>query len=99
MEHYVRFAAELIPVKLESTFKEIKTFADIGGGSGYVSFKICQKHPHLKAITTDLPHLEEVFNEYKARPDFKDSSDRVSWLTLDFQKDEYPTDVDAIILG
>jgi len=41
MEHYVRFGAELLPVKLESTFKDIKTFADIGGGSGYLSFKIC----------------------------------------------------------
>lgn len=41
MEHCVRLAGELLPVKLESTFKEVKTLADIGGGSGYMSMKIC----------------------------------------------------------
>ena len=41
MEHYARFSGELLPIKLESTFKDIKTLADIGGGSGYMSFKIC----------------------------------------------------------
>lgn len=41
MEHYARFSGELLPIKIESTFKDIKTLADIGGGSGYMSFKIC----------------------------------------------------------
>lgn len=36
MEHYARFSGELLPIKLESTFKDIKTLADIGGGSGYM---------------------------------------------------------------
>lgn len=99
MEHYARFSGELLPIKLESTFKDIKTLADIGGGSGYMSFKICQKFPHIKAINCDLPHLEEVFNEYIAREDFKDVSDKVSFRSLDFQKEEYPTDVDALMFG
>ncbi len=84
MEHYVRFSGELIPRKLESTFNEIKSFVDIGGGSGYMSMKICKKFPHLKGISADLPHLEEVYNEYIAKPEFKDLSDRVSFLSLDF---------------
>jgi len=99
MEHYSRFSGELLPIKLESTFKDIKTLADIGGGSGYMSLKICQKFPHLKAINCDLPHLEEVFNEYIAREEFKDLSDRVTFRSLDFQKEEYPTDVDALMFG
>ena len=99
MEHYARFSGELLPIKLESTFKDIKTLADIGGGSGYMSFKICQKFPHIKAINCDLPHLEEVFNEYIAREDFTDVSDKVSFRSLDFQKEDYPTDVDALMFG
>jgi hypothetical protein len=30
MEHYARFSGELLPIKLEKTFKDIKTLADIG---------------------------------------------------------------------
>jgi hypothetical protein len=99
MEHYARFSGELLPIKLESTFKDINTLADIGGGSGYMSFKICQKFPHLKAINCDLPHLEEVYNDYIKRPEFKEVSERVTFRSLDFQKEDYPTDVDALMFG
>lgn len=99
MEHYIRFAGELLPFKLESTFKDINSFADIGGGSGYLAMKICKKYPHLKGISADLPHVQEVFNEYIARPDFKDLSDRVSFRSLDFFNEDFPNDVDAIIFG
>jgi len=99
MEHYVRFSGELVPLKLENTFKEIKSFADIGGGSGYITMKICKKFSHLKGISADLPHLEEVYNEYKAKPEFKDLGERVSFLSLDFFNQEFPTDVDALIFG
>lgn len=89
---------ELLPTKLESTFKEINSLVDIGGGSGYLSI-ICKKHPHLKGISTDLPHVQEVFNEYLARPNFKELSDRVSFRSLDFFNEDFPTDMDAVIFG
>jgi len=84
MELYVRFSGELVPLKLESTFHEIKSFVDIGGGSGYMAMQISKKFPHLKGINADLPQLEEVYNEYIAKPEFKDLGDRVSFLSLDF---------------
>jgi cyclopropane fatty-acyl-phospholipid synthase-like methyltransferase len=98
-EHYIRFAGELVPFKLESIFKEITSFADIGGGNGYLSIKICKKFSHLRGVTVDLPHLHEVYNEYILRPEFKGLSDRVAFLSLDFLKEELPHAVDAFIFG
>ena len=51
MEHYVRFAVEIFPVKLESTLKELCTVTVIGGDSSYFAMKLCQKFPHLMEIS------------------------------------------------
>jgi hypothetical protein len=37
MESSIKFTGYLLPKKLESFWKSINSFVDIGGGSGYVS--------------------------------------------------------------
>jgi hypothetical protein len=47
----VDISANLLRV---SEFKEITTFADIGGFNGFTSQRICRAFAHLKAIVCDL---------------------------------------------
>jgi hypothetical protein len=40
-------------------FSEIKVLADVGGGNGSLITATLKKHPHLKGILYDLPHVIE----------------------------------------
>ena len=59
MASCIRLVGEALP-KLDYWTK-IKTFADIGGCSGYITLKICQAHPHLTGFNADLPQLVPVY--------------------------------------
>lgn len=63
-----------------------------------MTFQLCKAHPHLKGVNTDLAPLTEVFEDYLSREDQK-LKERVSFKVLDFFKDDFPTDVDAIMFG
>ena len=79
-------------------WSSINSFADIGGGSGFMSIEVCRRHPHLRAISGDLQALQPVFESYMAREDPALAS-RVSFRTIDFKADAFPTEVDAILFG
>lgn len=63
-----------------------------------MTMKICEHHEHLKGINTDLPQLEEVFQDYLAKEN-ESVKQRASFRILDFFKDDFPKDVDAIMFG
>ena len=46
--------------KIFETYKEfenLNVFVDVGGGQGGILSFIPSKHPHIKAINFDLPHV------------------------------------------
>lgn len=99
MESCCRFVGEILPLKLSEFWKSINSFIDLGGGSGYITLQICKHHKHLKGINSDLKHLEPVFKEYLEKESDSSLKERVKFLTLDFFKDPFPTDVDAFMFG
>ena len=63
-----------------------------------MTMKICEYHPHLKGINTDLSQLEEVFQDYLSKEN-SSVQERVSFKAVDFFKDDFPKEVDAIMFG
>lgn len=63
-----------------------------------MSMQICKEYPHLKGISADLPQLEPVFEDYISKED-PELRERVSFKKVDFFKDNFPADVDAILFG
>ena len=61
MEATCKFVSRLLPLVAEDVWKSISSFADIGGGSGYMTIEVCRKFAHLRGVNTDLKHLDEVF--------------------------------------
>jgi len=53
---------------------------------------------HLTAVNCDLRQCEPVFKKYALRYE-QSVQDRVSFRTVDFFKDELPSDVDALMFG
>jgi hypothetical protein len=94
----IRLVAPPLASNIAPFWKSIKSFADIGGGSGYMTMKICEHHDHLKGINTDLPQLEEVFQDYLSKEN-ESVKQRASFRKLDFFNDDFPKDVDAIMFG
>ena len=98
MEGTVKILSKILPIKISHFWKSIKSFADIGGGSGFMTIEICRAHPHLHGVNTDLGDLSAVFDSYMAKEDPAMAS-RVSFRALDFIKESMPSDVDAIMFG
>ena len=98
MEHSCKFVGLLLPFKIDAFWKSIRSFADIGGGSGYMSYQVCKAQTHLRAVSCDLKQCLPVFNEYISK-ESQSIKDRVSFRALDFFKEEMPTDVDALMFG
>ncbi|CAL9079217.1 unnamed protein product [Musa textilis] len=44
-------------VEIYRGFDDIKVLVDVGGGTGASIHKITSKHPHIKGINFDLPHV------------------------------------------
>jgi hypothetical protein len=38
-------------------FKNMGNLVNVGGGTGQLLARICEEHPHIKAINFDQPHV------------------------------------------
>ena len=85
MEGTVKILSKILPVKISDFWKSIKSFSDIGGGSGFMTIEMCKAHQHLRGVNADLGDLSGVFDTYMAKDDPALAS-RVSFRALDFFK-------------
>lgn len=72
----------------------VQTLLDVGGGSGVVSLAFLRKYPGLAATVVDL---ENVCNAGRLIAEENSLSDRISYLPLDFNRDELPGGFDTIL--
>jgi len=47
---------DMLTERLEKHFEDAKSFMDIGGGHGFYTQKVLEKHPHIEGHLFDLPH-------------------------------------------
>ena len=73
-----------------------KLLLDLGGGSGAYSIVATQTFPGLKAIVLDLPPVTVVADEYIAA---NNAADRVTTLSGDFTRTEFPRNVDVVVMA
>ena len=73
-----------------------KKLLDLGGGSGAYSIQAVRAFPKLTAVVFDLPPVVEVTKEYLAECGVED---RVSTCGGDFTSDDFPKDIDAIVMA
>jgi SAM-dependent methyltransferase len=76
-------------------FKPFKTLCDVGGATGLLSIEVTRRHPHLRAISFDLPAVEPVAKKSIAAAGL---SGRVGTAAGDFFKDPLPK-ADLITMG
>lgn len=76
-------------------FKPFKTLCDVGGATGLLSIEVARKHPHLRAISFDLPAVEPVAKKSIAAAGL---SGRIGTVAGDFFKDPLPR-ADLITMG
>lgn len=76
-------------------FSQHKTLLDVGGSGGVLSSIVAAHHPHMKAITFDLPHVEELAKEATQKYNV---ADRVSVKSGNMFTDEFPA-TDLITMG
>ncbi|SDI15092.1 methyltransferase [Nonomuraea jiangxiensis] len=69
----------------------VKTFADVGGGSGALAAGLAETYPHLRGVCFDLPELAGTFAA-GARPD------QVEFVAGDFFADPLPS-ADVLLMG
>ena len=99
MQSTIKLMKDSLPQCISDEWKSINSFADIGGGSGYITFQICKHHPHLKGVNGDLKQLLPVYNNYLANEKDEELAKRVSFREVDFFAHELPSDVDAHLYG
>ena len=76
-------------------FSEITTVCDVGGANGTFCSLAVNRHPHLRAISFDLPQVKQVAERHIAA---MGASDRVEIRSGDFFADEFPK-ADVIVMG
>ncbi len=69
---------------------------DIGGGTGIYSYALLEKHPSLKATIFDRPEVLKVADQMAGDYDMRD---RVELVAGDMFTDDFPSNVDAILLS
>ena len=99
MESTIKLMKVDLPEKIGDVWKSISSFADIGGGSGYMTFQICKHHPHLEGVSGDLKQLSPVFDSFLAKENDPELAKRVSFREVDFFAHDLPSDVDAHVFG
>lgn len=77
------------------SWRDYKTFMDLGSAQGMVPATLAGAHPHLTGIGFDLPAVKPVFEEFIAH---RGVSDRVRFHGGSFFEDPLPK-VDVIIMG
>jgi DNA-binding MarR family transcriptional regulator len=68
-------------------FSRYNTLCDIGGASGQLACYVTQAHPHIKAVTTDLPAVIPIAERWIER---HGCTDRVTPIANDFFVDDFP---------
>jgi len=76
-------------------FSKYQTLCDVGGSTGQLSMFAARKHPHLRAISADLPVVTEIATKKIAAAGL---SDRVSARAVDAFNDPLPK-ADVITMG
>lgn len=77
------------------SWRDYKTFMDLGSAQGMVPATLASAHPHLTGIGFDLPPVKPVFEEFIAHRGVKD---RVRFHSGSFFEDSLPK-ADVIIMG
>jgi ubiquinone/menaquinone biosynthesis C-methylase UbiE len=75
-------------------FSRIQTLADIGGGNGSQLTAILQRHPHLRGILFDLPHVIERARERLTNAGLLDRCELVAGSFFD----RLPAGADAYLM-
>lgn len=86
-------AARAIAAKF--SWKEYRTFADVGAAQGMLPVTVAKAHPHLSGTGFDLPVVRPVFEEFV---EAQGVSARVRFQAGDFFADDLPK-VDVIVMG
>ena len=69
---------------------------DLGGGSGCYCITAAQAYPDIQAIVFDLPPMTVIAGEFIEQHGL---SDRIQVQPGDFTKDEFPRNVDVVIMA
>ena len=75
-------------------FGRFTTVADIGGGQGQLIGELLRRHPDLRGIVFDFPHVTEGAEDVLTSLGV---ADRVTVMSGDFLKDALPDDADAYL--
>jgi hypothetical protein len=76
-------------------FSRYRTLVDAGGASGVLSICIAKRHPHLRAITVDLPPVEPIARRTIAAAGL---SERIEAASVDFFAEPLPK-ADVVTMG
>jgi hypothetical protein len=86
-------AAQAIADKF--SWRDYRTFIDVGAAQGMVPVTIARAHPHLSGGGFDLPQVGPIFEEFVVANGL---TDRLRFYPGDFFKDDLPQ-ADVIIMG
>jgi len=73
-----------------------KRILDLGGGSGCYCIAAAQALPNIRGIVFDLPAVVEVTRQFIAEHGL---SDRIEARAGDFTRDDFPNEVDVVIMA
>lgn len=77
------------------SWRQYKTFIDIGTAEGNLPVQVALRHPHLTGGGTDLPPLAPIFTEYVASFGLQD---RLRFYANDFLTEPLPR-ADVLVMG
>jgi hypothetical protein len=77
-------------------FSRFATLCDIGGASGALCVQVARDNPHMTFVTTDLPAVQPIAEEYIAGAGL---GDRVKAISLDFFGEPAFPKADVITMG
>ena len=73
-----------------------RKMVDAGGGSGLYSIALCRRYPKLQSTIFDLKETIEVTQEFISKNAVKD---RITLQKGDFLKDDFGTELDAVLMS
>ncbi|NPV30315.1 MAG: methyltransferase domain-containing protein [Firmicutes bacterium] len=86
------FKETILAIANHSSFQSAQRLLDLGGGHGLYAIALKQLKPELEAIVFDLPHVEQVTQEYS-----RQYNTEVVFVGGDFYKDELPAEQDIVL--
>jgi len=76
-------------------FNRYRTMIDAGGATGLLSICVAKRHPHMSAISVDLPVVEPIAKRAIAATDVRE---RVTTASVDFFSEPLPK-ADVVTMG